>query len=606
MHEALKFIKELNLMKYQPKMKWKMGVSAVLAFINGLLNAIVLGSIIQAITSKKLTSFLVVVLILVLSHLLVDYIRLSLEQDYIAIEEEPLLAIKLAILQQPFERVVKYQWIKKFSKIENSLIYTGGLKAFYRLYFSMISSIIGMVLSIIVFCAFLMRSFSDVQITGAVLGGNGLLIALSVGMAYFVIYFVRRKESQNQQKQSEQFKLIMNDEHKLRYYLFSVINAYEKNKVIKLYDMAQHLISKYKKDIELLNQHNHVFLSLQFNHQLITELLGLVIFLWIVGALLVSSSMGWMHAMTSFIFIGNIFSFSNSLTNGHRLNKELKLSVERIQNIVVLKNEIKAVAQNKIVEQNEVYMFDTIKIEFCDVSFSYGDATSPVFESLNLELDFGKYSNIALVGMNGAGKSTLLGLILKFLVPTKGQIKLNGVDIQTIDDASYYKALSMQAQYFNLFHYTIGEAIAGNENYDEEKVWQVLEQVNLASKVRSYENQLQTYIENDVQAGIQLSGGEKQKIAIARTLYQAPRLLIFDEPTSAMDPISEAKTFQLFEQISHRVPVLFVTHKVSACVHCDHICVMAKGKAVGRGTHGELMRTNSIYREMFENQERTD
>lgn len=234
----------------------------------------------------------------------------------------------------------------------------------------------------------------------------------------------------------------------------------------------------------------------------------------------------------------------------------------------------------------------TVVFEFCDVSFAYPETDVMILKNLNLKIAAGEH--LAVVGMNGSGKSTMIKLLCRLYDPSKGKITLNGIDIREFDYTEYLKLFAIVFQDFKLLAFPIGENIACSDEYDEEKVWRCLEMSGMKERVEELPKKLKQSIyklyEKD---GVDFSGGEEQKIAIARALYKDAPFVILDEPTAALDPIAESEIYSRFNEISRNKTTVYVSHRLSSCRFCDRIVVFDDGNIVQNGTHEELLENKN-------------
>lgn len=235
-------------------------------------------------------------------------------------------------------------------------------------------------------------------------------------------------------------------------------------------------------------------------------------------------------------------------------------------------------------------------LEFEDVSFAYPGSDRMVLEDVNLRLS-GR-ERVALVGQNGCGKSTLIKLICRLYEPSKGRITLDGVDIREISRDAYMDFLSVVFQDYQIFAATLGENIAMEAEADKGKVERVIGEIGL--KLTGQDTPLRRDLEED---GIEVSGGEGQKIAIARALYKNAPMVILDEPTASLDPLSESEIYEKFGSLVEGKLALFISHRLSSCRLCDRILVLQGGRIVQDGSHEELAAgEGGLYREMWEAQ----
>lgn len=243
--------------------------------------------------------------------------------------------------------------------------------------------------------------------------------------------------------------------------------------------------------------------------------------------------------------------------------------------------------------------FDNLNFSFDNVSFKYSNNQEYSLKDINLKISSG--DKIAIVGENGSGKSTLIRLLLGFDKPTKGKIFCNGQDISEVDYHKYRNMFSVIFQNFQLFPFSINQNITLNNDYHyDPKVIDILCEVGLLSKVETFKKGDATSLFTDFDDdGVELSYGEKQRLAIARSIYQEKKILVMDEPTSAMDPISESNLFDLIRRVYKRNTVIFVTHRLSTISNADKIIYLKNGEFLEIGNHSELMLLDGEYAKKF-------
>ncbi len=228
------------------------------------------------------------------------------------------------------------------------------------------------------------------------------------------------------------------------------------------------------------------------------------------------------------------------------------------------------------------------EIEFKDVSFKYPGSDLWALSHVNMKFKIG--SRIAVVGENGSGKSTFIKLLCRLYDPQEGVITLNGIDIRKYRYQDYLDLFSVVFQDFQLLSQPLGDNVAGSMHYDKTKVEQCLKDAGFEERLRELPEGLDTYLYRDFgKDGIEVSGGEAQKIAIARALYKDAPFIILDEPTAALDPLAEAEIYSQFNAIVKDKTAIFISHRLSSCQFCDEILVFDQGTIVQKGTHATLV-----------------
>ena len=224
-------------------------------------------------------------------------------------------------------------------------------------------------------------------------------------------------------------------------------------------------------------------------------------------------------------------------------------------------------------------------------------------KDINLTITPGK--KIAIIGENGSGKTTLIKCLTGLYETDSSMIHVNGMPLNKIDLNKYFKKISILFQDFNRFEFTVRENIGfGNleDLADTEKLKEVIKRVGLENYIKSLPNQYDSRLGRFFDGGNELSGGQWQKIAIARCLFRECDLIVLDEPTSALDPKSEVEIMEEFFRYSSDKAVIFITHRLGAAWLADEIIVMERGRIAERGTHQELLHLDGIYKELFVSQ----
>ncbi len=238
-------------------------------------------------------------------------------------------------------------------------------------------------------------------------------------------------------------------------------------------------------------------------------------------------------------------------------------------------------------------------VEFKDVSFRYPGTETWALRHVNMKFKVG--SRLAVVGMNGSGKTTFIKLLCRLYDPTEGQIMLNGIDIRKYRYDDYMNIFSVVFQDFQLFALPLGQNVAGASEYDPIKAEQCLRKAGFGERLDKMPDGLDTYLYKDLEkSGVDVSGGEAQKIAIARALYKDAPFIILDEPTAALDPVAEAEIYSKFNDIAGDKTAIYISHRLSSCKFCDEIAVFHEGVVVQQGSHEELVADeNGKYYELW-------
>lgn len=244
---------------------------------------------------------------------------------------------------------------------------------------------------------------------------------------------------------------------------------------------------------------------------------------------------------------------------------------------------------------------DSVEIVFQNVWFRYPNMEDYALKGVSLTIRPGE--KLSIVGRNGSGKTTLIKLLCRLYQPEQGRILLNGVDINEFEEMEYNKLLSVLFQDYKIFSFTVEENLAFRETADMDRIRASLRQAGILEKVEGLPMGVRTPLyTNFNKNGAELSGGEMQKIAIARALYRNAAMVVLDEPTAALDPYSEYEVFSLFEKMAEGKTTVYISHRLSSCRFCHAVAVLDKGALVEYGSHEQLVREGKLYARMWEAQ----
>lgn len=245
------------------------------------------------------------------------------------------------------------------------------------------------------------------------------------------------------------------------------------------------------------------------------------------------------------------------------------------------------------------------EIELKDLTFSYDEAEKPSVDNLSLKINKGE--KIAIVGVNGAGKSTLVKLICGLFIPQKGQVLINGIDSRLFNRDEYYELFSTLFQDCSLLPATVAKNITlcEEDKIDRERLYECMRLAGILDKVESLEQKENTLLVREVHEGaVSFSGGELQRLLLARALYKDAPIIILDEPTAALDPIAENDMYLRYSELTKDKTAIYISHRLSSTRFCDRIILLDDAKIAETGTHEELLTRGGKYAEMFETQSR--
>lgn len=240
-------------------------------------------------------------------------------------------------------------------------------------------------------------------------------------------------------------------------------------------------------------------------------------------------------------------------------------------------------------------------IEFRNVSFRYPGTKELVLDHVSLKIE--PSEKIAVVGKNGSGKTTLVKLLCRLYEPEEGEILWNGKNIREYDLKEWQKIFAIVFQDYSLLSLTLGQNVAASEQYEAERAKEVLQPAGFGERLNKLKKGLETVVYPEYeQDGVSFSGGEEQKIAIARAIYKGGQICILDEPTAALDPVSESRVYESFDEIVKGKTAVYISHRLSSCKFSDRIFVLDNGKIAESGTHEALLSQNGLYAQLWQAQ----
>lgn len=373
-------------------------------------------------------------------------------------------------------------------------------------------------------------------------------------------------------------------------------------KDVRLYQLQHWLSREYRKVNE---KYQHLIAKERFCY-FASDLLGLFLQLLRDGITYLYFMNLLKHGMavSEFVlYIGLIASFSvyfNEITTRLMHMERDQIGIEYLRKLMDIAPVFHHGTGEKLSPSESTY-----DIVFSHVSFSYpakeGSESRQILNDISFTMKKGE--KLALVGVNGAGKSTIIKLICGFYRPTSGTITINGIDVSDLDLEDYYQYLAVVFQDAFTSSFTIEENVTCKEPVEarDEKCVDAMKQAGIWEKIASLDQKERTYLNKDVsEEGIKLSGGQLQKLMLARALYKDCKVLLLDEPTAALDAIAESEMYEEYERLLKGRTALFISHRLASTRFCDRIIFIENGQVIEEGTHDSLMEFGGRYREMFE------
>ena len=256
-------------------------------------------------------------------------------------------------------------------------------------------------------------------------------------------------------------------------------------------------------------------------------------------------------------------------------------------------------AESTIIYGNrELDLTNGFEIEFNNVSFKYPKSDIYALKQINLKISNGE--KLAVVGRNGSGKTTFIKLLCRLYDVDEGEILINGINIKEYTRDSLNKLYSIVFQDYKILSLTVADNISANDECDKDMLNSALDKANIKDRIEAMPQKEKTYLYKDLdKSGVEISGGEAQKLALARALYKDSPIVILDEPTAALDPIAENEIYSRFNSFVENKTAIYISHRLSSCAFCDRIAVFDNAELVETGTHNELISANGRYAELW-------
>jgi len=493
-----------------------------------------------------------------------------------------------------YQELEKEETLQSIRRMKNAAISNGGINDFTQNAFLVLQYFLTMLISVF---------FAGGIILQMAASGAGRMSAILLGImlaAYALAFWVSSRMNRKKGRLDVESRHRNEHANSASNYLFGSILDYRNGKDIRLSRMQKMLESEF-------NRFNDIFCPnyIRWGRKS-GEYSALEIFVFVLAGGTAYLYVG-QKALAGLLPVGSVLLYVNALG---QLTDAVSRLVQKFSEVSYQSEYIRL--YEEFIHHPNVHQLGTIPTEkrqdrkyvftFEDVSFHYPDTAQDVLSHISLTIDAS--TQMAIVGRNGAGKSTLVKLLCRLYEPTGGRILLNGIDIAKYDYRDYVDLFSVVFQDFSLFAQPLDENIAGGGEPEDARTRQCLEEMGLGERFAREPRGIRSFLYRDIEEGIQVSGGEAQKIAIARALYKDAPFVILDEPTSALDPLSEAEIYDNFHRLVQNRSSIFISHRMSSCKFCREILVLDHGRIVQRGTHEQLLKEAGIYRQLWEAQAR--
>ena len=418
-----------------------------------------------------------------------------------------------------------------------------------------------------------------------------IIILITTLIGFFINNYLSNYRYKHKDLEAEQYKKIN--------YLNHVSKSIDFAKDIRIFGLRSWLTDLYDKSMDALQAYNHkvsrVYFWARVIDILLTFLKNAIAYIYLIGLVLNNE----ISIAEFLLYFSAVEGFSNLVTGvlsqfNLLKNQSVDLSIvrETLDYPEIFKFED---GKDLIIDSNKDYT-----IELKNVSFKYPGGDKNILTKINLTIH--PKEKIAIVGLNGAGKTTLVKLICGYYDPTEGEILLNGTNIKTLNREHYYKMFSVVSQNFSLLAGSVATNVAQTEdNIHYELVYDCIEKAGLKQKIDTLPLKYETKLNREVyEDATNLSGGETQRLMLARALYKNAPIIVLDEPTSALDPLAEADIYNKYNELTKNKSSLFISHRLASTRFCDRILFIADEKIVEEGTHEELLALGGKYAQLFE------
>ncbi|WP_332833271.1 ABC transporter ATP-binding protein [Clostridium perfringens] len=415
-----------------------------------------------------------------------------------------------------------------------------------------------------------------------------LFLIINVLISYALTMRVKKYEYSQKEKAA--------DKDRRTFYVFDTMYDFAYGKDIRIYDLKNILIDKFKKfrgeRIDISRDVQGKQLNVKIVDVVLLVIRECVVYGYLIYDVLFRG-MGIGNFTMYFSTINGFGDWMKGILDDLAHIKAQNMYLDDMREFLEIKSEDKE-------KTRDIPIDSSYEIEFKNVSFKYPKTDKYIYKNLSLKIKKGQ--RLAIVGINGAGKTTFVKLLCRLYEPTSGEILINGVNIKDFSKEEYYKILSVVFQDIKTFAFTVAENVSleNLEDVDREKVLHCIEKAGVGDKINSLQKGIDTSLLKILDGeGVELSGGENQKLALARALYKNGKIVILDEPTSALDAVAEYNIYKGFDELIGDKTAIYISHRLASTKFCDVIAFFENGEIVEYGTHEELLKKNGKYSDMF-------
>ncbi|MFT4144696.1 MAG: ABC transporter ATP-binding protein [Mobilitalea sp.] len=475
--------------------------------------------------------------------------------------------------------------LEEFQAADYNVSRNGGFGMYMLSFYNFLTGIVGFLVSLGVLFQLCIKEVQAGGILGILVSKTGSFVLISFFLILLVIIYAKLSRSMNEKNIKMHYEM-MDVSQKMEYMAWNLPMDITIAKEIRLYGMKDMIYSEIKKlsiDINALYQR---YWNAEKGFLMVTSIINDLVLLLGYFFVVAKTYAGAVSIGYFTRYVGAMKTMNSSLRTTIEALNEIRLYQSYLTFYTsFLEKENKLDTGSLPVEKRKDFEYE---LEFHKVSFRYPGSEEFSLKDVSLKLDLKK--RFAVVGRNGAGKTTLVKLLCRMYDVTEGSITLNGVDIRKYDYKEYLNLFAAVFQDFSLFSIPVQDNIACDGNPDINKVWKALEYAGIKERIEKMPGKLDNLLYHEMGEGEDISGGEAQKIAIARALYKDAPFVILDEPTAALDPISEYEIYSRFDDMVKDKTSIYISHRMSSCRFCDDILVFDNGMLVQRGSHDILMK----------------
>ena len=570
-------------------------VSTSLNYISILYGALILDGLVKKIPYETVNSYVIQMVIisgilLILKNILNVFYNQRRFLMYKSYENK--LARKH--MDMDYVQLESLEVKQKLQEIRESVNLSGGIINIAELTSSMVSGFASLIYSIFLIGSIFVinKDVTTTPLLNLLFNYPTLSIVLLGSLISCVIF--NTKLVKKFQKDLNEFYEDVVDGNRIFHHYFAMTSNYQLGKTFRIYQSSD-LIMKRMEDYEnihfvAMNKFAKKSGKFSIKQNLISGFLMVLAYLYIgIKAMLGYISMGSIVSSVSAVTL--LFTSIKALLEAISNTAHGRIYMKKLYEYLNMPSEI--YHGTLPIEKRDDNMFE---LEFKNVSFKYPNTENLVLKNVSFKIKVGE--KLAIVGPNGAGKSTFIKLLTRLYDPTEGEITLNGIDIKKYDYDEYISLMSVVFQDFKLFSLSLRENV-GVMDTNDDLIKKVLFDAGFEERFNTLEEGLDTQLYQYNTKGVEISGGEAQKIAIARALYKDSPIVILDEPTAALDPISEAEIYNKFDTLVDGKTAIYISHRMSSCIFCDRILVFDNGQIVEIGSHQELLSKKGLYSEMW-------